>query len=223
MMKKTGYFILALILIFSLASCRKITTYYSSYYSDGTEIEYLEDEENVTAEIKDNKVIYITGGKIYTLNHGESIFEHTLGLYTKKAEHLYYDIEQEILRLCNEERAKVGVPPLEWCEDAYYFTNIRAKEYYVKNSHTRPNNKKWNSVYTQNGVILFNYKGRLRIAENLTSCTGYKNENLAAKIVELWMNSEEHRQAILNPEFKKTAIAVYERKTAHFAAQHFFG
>lgn len=136
---------------------------------------------------------------------------------TKKANHLYVEVEKEILRLCNIERQKAGLKPLAWFEDAYYFTQIRAEEASQLWSHTRPNGGNWVTVYTDAGVFLLGSSG-----ENLFETVGYTIEEYAACAVEGWMNSPGHRANILNPKFTRIAIAIVQHDAQLTAAQNFF-
>lgn len=147
---------------------------------------------------------------------------------TKKIPEPYREFELEILRLCNEERAKVGVAPLEWYEDAYYFTHKRAEEIYYEWGHTRlkfaldeRDAASWESVYTDNNVLLCNSTG----GENLIQFQGAVPSNCAEDAVIAWMESEGHRANILNPEYDRVAIAI-EWGADNFTlcfVQNFFG
>ncbi len=143
---------------------------------------------------------------------------------TQPTEHLYHDAEQEIVRLCNIEREKEGLQPLEWFEDAHYFAKIRAEEAKEEFSHTRPNGKDWHSVYFDAGVIIDGGCG-----ENLYTTAGEAHaEWFAARAVKGWMNSPGHRSNIMNPNFTRITVAVIgpERNSYGIhqllAVQHFF-
>ena len=140
-----------------------------------------------------------------------------MSLNTKKTTHLFEAVEKEILRQCNVERAKVGLVPLTWYEDAYYFTAIRAEEAKDVFSHTRPNSKKWDTVYSDAGVILDGTCG-----ENLFLSEGYDENSLLDIIVQEWMDSPGHRANILNPGYTKIAIAIHQDGIVLSVAQNFF-
>jgi uncharacterized protein YkwD len=126
-------------------------------------------------------------------------------LNTKTAKSKYRKFELEVLRICNAERKKAGLPELKWYEDAYYFANIRAKELQKEWSHTRPNGKKWSTIYTDNDVIL---KGDR--SENMYMGFGYSvnSSEYPERVASQFLNSPEHRKAILNKNVKKCVIAV---------------
>lgn len=172
-------------------------------------------------KIKDpheGKVEYILpDGTSVWLEPNADITGYYMELKTKKTTHLYLEVEKEIVRLCNIERAKVGAAPLEWFEDAYYFTKIRSDEAAIEFSHTRPNGKKWSTVYTDAGVHLIGYFG-----ENLYESIGISAEEYAERAVMAWMNSDGHRRNILNANYKRIAVAVVETRNMLVATQNFF-
>ena len=170
----------------------------------------------------DGKVTYTTSnGYTYVVDKDVDITEYTMALKTKKINSPYREAELEILRLCNEERAKVGLKPLEWYEDAYYFTHIRAEEIYIQWGHQRPDWSQWHTVYTDAGVILHCAYG-----ENLARFQGFPaNKEVAVAAVTGWMESEGHRANILNPNYTKMTVSL-EFGSDNFtlcAVQHFFG
>ena len=139
---------------------------------------------------------------------------------TKHIDSPYRAAELEILRLCNEERAKNGLAPLTWFEDAYYFTHIRAEEIYIQWGHPRPDWSEWHTVYTDAGVIL-----HCSYAENLAQFQGWTPETVPQNAVDAWMSSPGHRANILNPQYTKMTISL-EYGADNFtlcAVQHFFG
>ena len=102
-------------------------------------------------------------------------------------------------------------------ERAYYFAKIRANECFVKFEHTRPNGKKWSSVYYEEGVIAH------VMGENLAICTGASLDKIAKIFVNGWMNSEGHRANILNKDFKYIAISIVVSGNTCVGVQNFLG
>lgn len=178
--------------------------------SSGTTIPKIED--NTSGKYK----YTLPDGTVVYANSDKELTEITMANATKQVNHQFPEVEQEILRLCNEERAKVGLSPLQWYEDAYYFTKIRAEESLVLFSHTRPNGKSWKTVYTDANVAL-NIAG-----ENLFLTEGYTIEGYAKYAVDGWMNSPGHRANILNPNYTQLSIAIVQNGTTIVAAQNFF-
>lgn len=104
--------------------------------------------------------------------------------------------KREVLALVNNERARAGLGALGWgssCENA---SNIRATELKLAYSHTRPDGSAWSTACP------------------IPSSGGKSGENLAAgaavpspaTVVAAWMNSPEHRQNILDADFKYLSV-----------------
>lgn len=183
---------------------------------NGTKIPKIENNTN-------GKVTYTTSnGYTYVVDEGTNIMEYSMKQQTKYINSPYREFELEILRLCNEERAKNGLSPLTWYEDAYYFTYIRAEESSETFSHTRPNWSNWDTVYTDAGVILHDVWG-----ENLFYAEGWPAYEIAEEAVKNWMDSPGHKANILNPEYTRLTVAIYEKYIGEVyclsVTQNFFG
>ncbi len=103
---------------------------------------------------------------------------------------------RDVLALVNQERAKNGIAALSWgttCEGA---ANLRAQEIVSSYSHTRPDGSSWSTTCP------------------IPASGGKSGENLNAgnaavspeTVVASWMNSPEHRQNILDPDFKYLSV-----------------
>lgn len=174
-------------------------------------------------DVPTGKVKYTTdNGYVYIVDNGTDIMAYSMKKQTKQISEPYRAIELEILRLCNEERAKNGLASLEWYEDAYYFTHIRAEESIGTFSHTRPNQTNWDTVYKDANVILNGTWG-----ENLFYFEGTSTKGIAKVAFDAWMDSPGHKANILNAKYDKIAIAIYEKKVGETvclaATQNFFG
>lgn len=109
--------------------------------------------------------------------------------------------EYEILSLVNQERIRNGLSKLSWGDTCAEAAEIRAEELVQLYSHTRPDGSPWSTACE-------NPKG------NVSSLEG---ENLAAgssavspeTTVAAWMNSEKHRENILNPDYTRLAVGFY--------------
>ena len=99
------------------------------------------------------------------------------------------EFAQEVLRLVNIERAKVGARPLELLDELTERANIRAGEIVQSFSHTRPNGSNCFSVLK--GI---NYH---TVGENIAA-----GQTSPEDVMDSWMNSQGHRENILNPSFK---------------------
>ncbi|MCL2811379.1 MAG: CAP domain-containing protein [Clostridia bacterium] len=116
----------------------------------------------------------------------------------------------EVIRLVNEERSKVGAPALRQHKDLDSAADVRAEEAARKFSHTRPNGSKWRTVFDE-------FKIR----------SSFRGENLAygqpspRVVVNDWMASPEHRKNILNTEFDYIAVGLYEKAGVLYWSQLF--
>lgn len=78
---------------------------------------------------------------------------------------------------------------------------VRAKEVSKNQSHTRPDGRKYNTIYADYGVTKPKATG-----ENIAWATKFDN---AQDIVNYWMDSNMgHREAILNGKYKRFGIAM---------------
>ena len=119
---------------------------------------------------------------------------------------------QEVLRLVNLERAKVGASPLKLAKDLTRSAYIRVKELPTKFSHTRPNGSKCFTAMPQIGHIL---------GENLAG-----GQTSPQQVVQAWMDSKTHRENMLNKNFTEMGIVYYYQpnsKYKHYWVQHFRG
>lgn len=119
---------------------------------------------------------------------------------------------QEVLRLVNAERAKVGAQPLKFADDLAASAFVRATELPTKFSHTRPNGSKCFTAMPQRGHIL---------GENLAG-----GQTSPQQVVQAWMDSKTHRENILSTKYKELGVVYYYQpnsKYKHYWVQHFRG
>ena len=121
---------------------------------------------------------------------------------------------RQVLELCNAERKKAGLSPLQLDEELTGYAQIRAEETTRKFSHVRPNKKYCSSI------VPFSYFGRFRrYGENLAG-----GQLTAEEAVQGWMNSPGHRANILNPRYKLLGVAYAYRPDSqykHYWVQQF--
>lgn len=104
--------------------------------------------------------------------------------------------KHEVLKLINQERASRGLSALAWSSTCEAAAQTRAHEIMTKYDHVRPDGSSWQTACP------------------IPSTGGTAGENLAAgntavspaTVVSTWMNSESHRNNILNPNFTKMAV-----------------
>ena len=106
---------------------------------------------------------------------------------------------EEVLKLVNAERAKVGAGKLRINTNLGKAANKRAVELYTKFSHTRPNNSQWYTVLKEYNV---SYSA---CAENIAY-----NYDTPKEVVQGWMKSAGHKKNILNPKYTKIGIGYYQ-------------
>ena len=106
----------------------------------------------------------------------------------------------EVLKLVNAERAKVGVPKLRINANLGKAANKRAVELYTKFSHTRPNTSQWYTVLKEYNI---SYSS---CAENIAY-----NYDTPKEVVQGWMKSSGHKKNILNPKYTKIGIGYYQK------------
>lgn len=119
------------------------------------------------------------------------------------------DIENEILVLVNQERAKVGAKPLAMNETLRRMARYKSNDMlqYDYFDHTSPNIGGLSNLASK---FSYSYKS---LGENIwmskASSADYLRQNTsAAKIMNGWMNSPGHKANILNPAFGKIGIGV---------------
>lgn len=117
---------------------------------------------------------------------------------------------QGVFQIVNEERAKAGLPALSWANDLASAANIRAEELVQNFSHTRPDGT---NCFTTFPWGIYAQKG-----ENIAS--GY---NSPEKAMQGWMNSQGHRENILNTTYNRIAVGCYYSNGLYYWVQLFAG
>ena len=105
---------------------------------------------------------------------------------------------QEVIRLTNIERAKVGKAPLQYHAKLQQAAMVRAQEIAIKFSHDRPDGTDSSTALYENGVGCSD-------GENIAR--GYTSPEA---VVQGWMNSNGHRWAILDPDSTHIGVGFYQ-------------
>ena len=105
------------------------------------------------------------------------------------------ELEAEVVRLVNVERAKEGLPPLSTLSALDQAADIRAPELITLFSHTRPDGS---PCYTALDATRVNYDSA---GENIAA-----GQSTPAAVVEAWMNSPGHRANILNNNYTHIGV-----------------
>lgn len=120
---------------------------------------------------------------------------------------------EDLLRLINEERAKVGVAPLISHPNVQRSAQLKADDmadrYYY--NHTV---KGTNEILTSEMKQLL-FPLCISMSENIAEVTSTKDA------VDGWMKSKSHREAILDPKYKLTGFGIAKSYTYYKAIQHF--
>jgi uncharacterized protein YkwD len=124
------------------------------------------------------------------------------------------EIENEVLRLCNIERAKAGVKPLQGNEALREIARYKSNDMLQNNyfNHVSPS-----GVQPWDLAKIFGYS-YTTFGENIWMMSGSSNDPsyetrfraiiTAEKIVTDWMNSPGHRANILNAKFGRLGVGI---------------
>lgn len=121
--------------------------------------------------------------------------------------------EQELLELVNAERAKVGVKPLKLHPNIQKTAQLKASDMATRDYYNH-NVKGTDKMLTPEMDALASPVCN-SIGENIAEITSAKQG------VEKWMNSQPHREAILNANYEFTGFGIAESYTFYKAVQHF--
>lgn len=108
----------------------------------------------------------------------------------------------EVLSLVNQERVRNGLSRLTWGETCAGAAEIRAEEIVQVYSHTRPDGSSWDTACMEPSDNAMTYVE----GENLVAGNSAVSPET---VVAAWMNSEKHRENILNPNYTKLAVGFY--------------
>ena len=101
----------------------------------------------------------------------------------------------------NAERRKAGVSEMSIDYTMCKLAGVRAKEISKNQLHTRPDGRKYNTIYADYGVTKPKATG-----ENIAWATSFDS---ARDIVNYWMESPQgHREVMLNGKYKRFGIAM---------------
>lgn len=106
---------------------------------------------------------------------------------------------EQVVKLVNEERAKVGAGALTLDKEIETAALVRAKEIETSFSHTRPDGRSFSTALTDAGIT-FHSSG-----ENIAW-----GQRSPEEVVNAWMNSDGHRANILNTNFTKIGVGHYQ-------------
>ncbi len=117
--------------------------------------------------------------------------------------------KHEVLALVNQERVRNGLEKLTWGEACAPAAETRALEIVTVYEHTRPDGTDWDTacIEPDDGAITY-YEGENIFVGN----AAVSPETTVAG----WMNSEKHRENILNPNYTKLAVGFYFNQSTQY-------
>lgn len=125
--------------------------------------------------------------------------------------------EHEVLRLTNQQRTALGLPPLSWNEQLTTAARKHSEDMATRGffDHTNPSGIDA-AQRVSNAGYSYNWTG-----ENIAS--GYPSPT---KVMEGWMNSPGHRQNILSPNYRELGVGYHMRRDdpknmTHYWTQNF--
>lgn len=128
-------------------------------------------------------------------------------------------IEDTIFNLVNELRAELGAGSVAKNETLRLAADIRAVETEESFSHTRPNGQEPFTVLEEQETF-YPY---FMVGENLAMATYFRDDNHMAQLIfDGWVESEDHYQTMINPDFEELGIGIHYDGEILYATQ-FFG
>lgn len=108
-------------------------------------------------------------------------------------------VSDDVIDLVNSERSAQRRSSLKSDETLNMIAEQRAREIAVKFSHTRPDGSKCSSLLQENDIV------NVYAGENIAA--GHRS---AEEVMNTWMNSDGHRKNILNENYTRIGVGVYE-------------
>ena len=121
-------------------------------------------------------------------------------------------LEQEVLNLVNKERKKNNLPELKLDWEISRVARYKSQDMCEKNyfSHTSPT---YGSPFDMLKKFKISY---VTAGENIA-----KGQKTAQAVMNSWMNSQRHRANILNKNFTKMGVGMYEKNNSIYWTQLF--
>lgn len=124
------------------------------------------------------------------------------------------DYIQQVWELVNAERVKQNLSPLVLNDDLNEVSEIRANEITEEFSHLRPDGTLCDTVLAEYGLSTYHY------GENIAYTTsGYSD--IVSVVVEGWLNSEGHRENILNESYTNIGVGIAYMDGLYYWVQTF--
>ena len=127
----------------------------------------------------------------------------------------FLSFQKEVVRLVNVERAKVGLKELSFNAELSNVATLKSQDMINKNyfSHTSPT---YGSPFDMMKKFNISYRAA---GENIA-----KGQKTPAEVVKAWMNSQGHRENILNSKYTEIGVGVAkDSKGTLYWTQMFIG
>lgn len=122
------------------------------------------------------------------------------------------EFQREVLRLVNQYRSQAGIAEMSSTDVLNQAAQKRAEEISGVFEHVRPDGSSWSSVLDE-----FNIPGYTQ-GENIAY-----NYDTPENVVNGWMNSQGHRDNILNPSFTSMGVGLCINNDESYWVQLFIG
>lgn len=128
------------------------------------------------------------------------------------------ELEQEIFKAINNERKKKNIPELLWWEKLAPIAGNHSEDMLKNNYLSHINLRGQNVEDRLLKAGLYYYQG---VGENINYLEGYTHFKVATVTTQGWMESPGHRENILNPNFRYTAVGVANKGNVFYITQVF--
>lgn len=106
---------------------------------------------------------------------------------------------EKVIELVNKERAAVGASALVSDPKLNEVAALRAKEIAESFSHTRPDGSSCFTAFNEAGIV------NVHMGENIAA-----GQRSASEVMKDWMNSQGHKENILDPEFTRIGVGFFK-------------
>lgn len=122
------------------------------------------------------------------------------------------NFERQILDLVNVERKNAGLQPLTWSDELasaarYHAADMAEDDYFDHSTYDRVNGELNTVCDSSKRIMLYHSGASLAIAENIAA--GYNALKTPQEVMVSWMESKDHRAAILNPGYSVLGVGFY--------------
>lgn len=130
--------------------------------------------------------------------------------------------EQRIHELTNNQRQEHGQEIVEWSDDLAYIARVHSKDMALREyfSHESPEGDDVGDRAVRFGLDFLSYGENIYVTTILNRNSIY---GITKEIVNSWMESEGHRDIILDPKFDSEGVGIYLQENEALLATQVFG